>query len=59
MLDDGKPVCFEGGLRVFRGSDDRCAELSGGIPGKCVKTCPACGDTDNRACVYKESIPKP
>lgn len=56
LLDDGKPFCTVSGDRVFRGSDDRCTELSGGIPGKCVKTCPICAKTDHRACFYKERV---
>ncbi len=57
LLDDGKPFCAFFGDCVFCRSDDDCTELSGGIPGKCIKTCQACrGETDSRACFYKEPI---
>jgi len=59
VLDNGKPFCAAEAGCADCGSDDRCAVLSGGIPGKCIKTCPLCVDTTNRACVYKVPVSPP
>ncbi len=57
LLDDGKPFCAESAGCFDCRSDDECTELADGIPGKCLKTCRACPNTNNRACVFKKSPP--